>query len=309
MFDIKRVLIWGAGAMGTLYASKLYSYNPDSVMLLADGNRYEKLRLKGLTINGHTFFPQVVKPGNNPGIFDFIIVALKHHQLSESLSEIKDVTGKDAIIMSVMNGIDSEEMLGKVYGKERVLPTVAVGMDALRESDQVTYTNEGKLVFGRAENFAGDEKIQQVKRLFDKASICYEITNDVIRALWWKLMINVGVNQTSAVLKAPFGVFQRSEDARELMEKAMREVIAVAKAQNINLFEKDLKQWYPILYKLSPKGKTSMLQDLEAGRKTEVEIFAGKIVSLGKKCDVPTPINDTLLSIIKVYEQMPNLIV
>lgn len=307
MVDIERVLIWGAGAMGTLYASKLYTYDPEYLFLLAGANRYEMLKEKGLTINGETFFPQVIKPEEKAGAFDLVIVALKHHHLLESLFEIKGVVGTDTIIMSVMNGIDSEEMLANAYGMERVLPTVAVGMDALRESGQVTCINEGKLLFGSAEDFVSEEKIQRVKKLFDNAGIRYEITPDVIRALWWKLMINVGVNQTSAVLRAPFGVFQSSKDARVLMEKAMSEVIAVAKAVNVNLVENDLKQWYPILYSLSPTGKTSMLQDVEAGRKTEVEIFAGKIVALGKQCGVPTPVNDTLLCIIKVYEQMQNL--
>jgi 2-dehydropantoate 2-reductase len=307
MNDIDRVLIWGAGAMGTLYASKLYTYDSNSVYLFAGASRYEILIEKGLTINGQTFFPRVVSPEEKSRPFDLVIVSLKHHQLLESLLELQCAVTTNTVIMSVMNGIDSEEILGQTYGNEKVLPTVAVGMDALRETGQVTYTNEGRLIFGKAETFANEEKIQRVKRFFDKTGISFEITSDIVRALWWKLMINVGVNQTSAVLKAPFGVFQSSKDARMLMEKAMSEVIAVAKAMNVNLVENDLNQWYPILYGLSPSGKTSMLQDVEAGRKTEVEVFAGKIVALGKQYDIPTPVNDTLLSIIKVYEHMRNL--
>ena len=77
-------------------------------------------------------------------------------------------------------------------------------------------------------------------------------------------MVNVGVNQASAVMRAPYGVFQTSPDAQALMEALMREVIELAKRVGVNLGEKDLDDWYPVLKSVSPEGKTSMLQDMEA---------------------------------------------
>jgi 2-dehydropantoate 2-reductase len=124
----------------------------------------------------------------------------------------------------------------------------------------------------------------------------------MIRMLWWKFMVNVGMNQASAVMRAPYGVIQSSPHARELMEALMREVVVLAKAGGINLVEKDIDDWYGFLKTLSPRGKTSMLQDIEAGRKTEIEIFAGKVVELGKTHGIPTPVNETLLRIISVLE-------
>ncbi len=86
------------------------------------------------------------------------------------------------------------------------------------------------------------------------------------------------------------------------MEAAMQEVVNLAQAAKVNLAEQDIKNWYQYLFTLSPNGKTSMLQDLEAGRKTEVEMFGGKVVELGKTYGVPTPVNQTLLRIITVLE-------
>jgi 2-dehydropantoate 2-reductase len=125
----------------------------------------------------------------------------------------------------------------------------------------------------------------------------------MIRMLWWKFMINVGVNQASAVMRAPYGVFQSSPDAQALTEALMREVIVLAQRIGVNLAEQDLDEWHPVLKRLSPEGKTSMLQDVEAGRKTEVEIFGGKVVELGERYGVPTPVNQTVLNIIRVLEQ------
>ncbi len=116
-------------------------------------------------------------------------------------------------------------------------------------------------------------------------------------------MVNVGINQASAVMRAPYGVFQSSPDAQALMETLMREVLLLAQRVGVNLGEQDLDEWNAVLKTLSPRGKTSMLQDIEASRKTEIEIFAGKVVELGKSHGIPTPVNQTILNIVHVLEQ------
>ena len=147
--------------------------------------------------------------------------------------------------------------------------------------------------------------MKRVQRAFDRAGIAHETPEDMIRIMWWKFMINVGMNQSSAVMRANYGVFRESMDARALMKALMQEVIDVAKAAGVNLQEKDIDDWEKFLISLSSEGKTSMFQDIEAGRKTEVEIFGGKMVNMGKKYSIPTPVNETMLRIIRVLEQYP----
>ncbi len=89
-----------------------------------------------------------------------------------------------------------------------------------------------------------------------------------------------------------------------IMESAMRKVLAIAKASHVNLVEENLTNWYSLLSALSPEGKTSMLQDIEAGRKTEVDMFAGKVVESGTKYAIPTPINTTFLRMLNVIENV-----
>ena len=115
-------------------------------------------------------------------------------------------------------------------------------------------------------------------------------------------MINVGINQTSAVLRQPFLAFQTSDEARNLMESSMREVISLSEKVKVNLTEEDINRFNEILMGMNPEGKTSMLQDVEAGRKTEVEMFAGKVISLGKQYNVPTPVNQRLFDLIREIE-------
>jgi len=115
-------------------------------------------------------------------------------------------------------------------------------------------------------------------------------------------MINVGINQVSAALRAPYGVFQGPGEARELMESAMREVVLLASKLHISLTEADVREWYAVFRDLNPEGKTSMLQDVEGRRKTEVEMFAGKVIELGRRFGVATPVNERLFDMIRKIE-------
>jgi 2-dehydropantoate 2-reductase len=301
--EIKTVAVLGAGAMGAVYASKFFDASTFSTVLVARDSRYDRLREEGCIVNGKRYLIPVFHPDGPFHTSDLIIVALKNHNLAEAVPDLKNLVGDQTTIISVMNGLDSEEYLGSVYGMDKVLYAIALGIDAVREGNSVTYTNPGKIFFGQADNSHLSEQVLRVQEALQKARIAHDIPPDMIRMLWWKFMINVGVNQASAVTRAPYGVFESSPDAQALMDELMREVIVLAKHAGVNLKEQDLHDWYAVLKTLSPKGKTSMLQDIEAGRKTEVEIFAGKVVDLGKSYGIPTPVNRTLLSIIHVLEQ------
>jgi len=303
--EIKKVAVLGAGAVGAVYASRFFDASPFSTVLVARGPRYDRLRAEGLVVNGKHYSIPVIHPDADSSPADLIIVALKNHNLPEAINDLKNLVGDETTLISVMNGLDSEEYLGSVYGMDKVLYAIAVALDALREGNSVTYTNPGKVFFGEPDNSHPSERVLRVKAAFGRAGVVSEIPTDMIRMLWWKFMVNVGVNQASAVMRAPYGVFRSSPDARALMTTLMREVIALAQRTGVDLGEQDLDGWNAVLKTLSPEGKTSMLQDIEAGRMTEVEVFAGKVVELGQSYGVPTPVNQTVLSIVHVLEQYP----
>jgi len=299
----ERISVIGAGAMGAVYASKFYDMDKSSISLIAGGHRYAHLSGKGFIVNGKHYAIPVFSPEEKMPPSDLILVAVKNHHLPQAIRDMNKAVGEATHVLSVMNGIDSEKQIGAVYGVEKVLFAVAVGIDAVREGGHVTYSRNGKLYFGEAENRVTTERVKALQALFDRAGILHETPDDMIRTLWWKFMINVGINQASAVLRAPYGVFHRFREARDLMEAAMREVIRLAKAAKISLSEQDIQEFYSFLTKLSPDGKTSMLQDVEAKRKTEVEIFAGRVIELGEQYGVPTPVNETLYRILRITEQ------
>jgi len=300
--QIKKVSIIGLGAVGCIYASRLHDMDYASVTVIADVDRIERYKRDKYIINGRAYDFNYVSPEEKTEPDDLIIVSVKFNNLKQAINEINNHVGEDTIILSLLNGISSEEIIGETYGLDKLLYGICIGIDAVRQGNVVTFSKSGKLVFGERANVIYSPKVQAVKELFDSAEIPYKIPEDMIRFLWWKFMVNVGINQSSAILGAHYNVFQTNSDARALMEAAMWEVINVSKKVGINLNENDLLSWYEVLYKLSPEGRTSMLEDIENRRKTEIELFGETVCMLGEKYGVETPVNKTLVSIIKVLE-------
>ena len=304
MQKIKNVAVLGAGAMGAYFITRFIETPGITTQVIARGEHYERLKRDGLTVNGHPYVLPVVQPDEVETPADLVIVALKYHHLPEALPDLKKAVGDQTTIISVMNGLDSEEIIGEMYGMDKVLYAISVGIDALRQGSWVSYTQPGKHYIGEARN--GDqptERVQRVQQAFTQAGIPWQTPADMLRILWWKFMVNVGMNQASAVMRAPYGIFQTSPAAQRLMEALMQEVIELAGAQGIDLTGQDLADWYAILKRLSPDGKTSMLQDIEAGVKTEVEMFGVKAIQMGEEHNIPTPFNQAVVSIIQVLEE------
>ncbi len=289
--------------MGAAYASRFYDFDRASISLAASGKRSQRLKAEGLVVNNKHYAIPVLSPEDPASPADLIIVALKHQYLADALQDLKNRVGDNTVFLSVMNGLDSELIIGAVYGEDKIVYATAVGIDAQRNGNVINYSKGGTIFFGEAENTFLTERVKNIQALFERAGIAYQTPPDMMRIMWWKFMINVGINQASVVLSAPYGVFQTSKHAQQIMESAMREVMTVAESAGVNLVEKDIQDWYTYLKTFDPAGKTSMLQDIEAGRETEVDIFAGKVIDLGKTYDIPTPVNEILYHAIKVLEQ------
>lgn len=222
--------------------------------------------------------------------------------MEDAIRAVKNQVGENTLILSALNGITSEAMIGEVYGHDKVLYSVAQGMDAVKEGNRLTYAHMGFLCFGDREPGSSSAKVKRVADFFTKMEFPYLVDTDMPKRLWGKLMLNVGVNQAVAVYGSSYGVIQKEGQARDTMIAAMREVIALAEKEGIDLTEADLDYWLGVLSQLSPEGKPSMRQDVEAGRYSEVELFAGIVIDLGKKYGIATPVNQSLYDQIKATE-------
>jgi 2-dehydropantoate 2-reductase len=300
-YSFNKISVIGAGAMGAYYASRFFEMGGVDVALIAGGERYERLRDLGLIVNGRPYAIPVRKQ-EEAAPSDLVFVAVKNHHLQQAIQDMSGAVGDATLILSVMNGIQSEEQLGAAFGFKKVLYAIVLGIDAVREGNAVTCSKQGRLFFGEAENQVISNRVKTLQNFFTEAGIVHETPPDMIRTLWWKYMINVAINQVSAILDAPYAVMQRSQSAQDLMKEAMEEVVAIARAKGIALSDQDVRGFFPIMQGFAPEGKTSMVQDVESRRKTEVETFAGKVVEMGSGLGIPTPVNRTLLRLLQAIE-------
>ncbi|MDR2049810.1 MAG: 2-dehydropantoate 2-reductase, partial [Treponema sp.] len=237
---------------------------------------------------------------------DLVIVACKNHHLAELTGDLKPFVGKDTVIVSLLNGITSEEELGAVFGRERLPLAMILGADSQRKGGEVRFTRRGVVHFGDGRETERDKNIAE---FFTRAGLPFEYhPADMKKTLWFKFMVNVGVNQTSALLRLPYRAFKKKSpffirEACEILESAMKEVIAIAAAEGISLGEKDIETWLENVDLLSDDGYTSMAQDVLAGRKTEAELFGFAVMEYGKKHGIPTPVNETLYRALRAIEQ------
>lgn len=307
MHPIRNVLVCGAGAVGSSYLERLHGLDPALVAAVASGERRARLAREGVTVNGRPLPIRTVGPGDGGPPADLILVAVKQHHLAAAIEDMRPFVGGDTVVLSLLNGITSEDVLAAAFGREHILHGFVVGNDVLREGSASRYTRIGRLVFGAAGGAADDPRVREVQALLDRAGIPGAVPADIVREQWWKFMLNVGVNQVSAVLRAPMGAFAAVPEVRELTRAASLEVVAVAQAERIALAPADVDAIFPIIATLAPYGKSSMLQDVEAGRKTEVEIFAGEVCARGRRHGVATPVNEVLGAILRGMERLAGL--
>jgi 2-dehydropantoate 2-reductase len=278
------------------------------VSVLADSARLGRFEAEGFLLNGERMrfplLPAGVSPraGEEP---DLVILAVKNHHLERAIADMGPCVGERTLVLSLLNGITSEDDLAAAFGRERVPYAMILGIDAVREGNATVFSSAGKIHFGDAKNAEGawSPRVSRIASFFDRCGLGYVVPADMIRALWYKFMINVGINQASAVLRATYEPFQVLDEARRVMEAAMRELVEISGALGTGLVEADMLSWMGTLRGLSPDAKTSMYQDVAAGRKTEVEAFAGTVITLGEKTGIPTPVNRLLFDMIRTIEQ------
>ena len=300
--SIEKVAIIGKGAVGLLYGSMIEAaLGVGTVEFVMDDERFARHEGDSVTINGEACKIATV-PASRARMADAVILTIKTTGLSAALDTMEAVVGPSTRIASLCNGIRSEKAVAERFGWERTVLSVAQGMDAVFIGDAMTYTHSGEIRFGAAEGTAAGV-VEDFAELYGRAGISHTVENDIVRRMWTKLMLNVGLNQTCMVYGGTYGsVLEPGGEQLRCFVAAMREARAVAEAEGVGLTEADLSQMVELVRGLDPAGMPSMAQDRVNGKLTEVEEFAGTIRELGAKHGIVTPTNDWLYQQVRTIE-------
>ena len=288
---MRKVIIIGLGAVGLTYAVKLRGKCELSILI--DNERKQRYAKEKPVFNGKEQEFSYILPTDKFNA-NLILVATKFNGLESVIKNIKNFVTDETRIISLINGISSEEKISEAYPNAKILKSYFIGHSAVRSGNSVTQDGIGEIVIER------DEFVEQ---FFKEAGVQYFIPKDMNYAMWLKFTLNVFSNQVSAILDMNFGQMKRNKAFMDFAKKVITEVKQIAEKKGIKNLENLESDAIKAINVMCDEGKTSMHQDILAKRPTEVDIFAGEIIRLGKELGVPTPYNQVLYDLIKIKEE------
>ena len=301
---IQSVAILGAGAVGCYVLWGLAdkaAANSLQLGVVAEGSRAERLRQNGCTINGQVYHPQVWTPQQAHGV-DLLIVALKYGALPGALDSIRTVVSEHTVVMSLMNGVDSEDLIAAQIGAAHVLSAL-IKVASHRTEDGVRFDPETTLgiIYGELAAPFDSDRVQAVRALFADTGIHFRVTEHIREEIWSKFRLNVCNNLPQAILGAGVGCYSDSAHIKAISDGLRRELEAIAAAKGIDLSKAAAASTHGSA--VPPTARYSTLQDLDAGRHTEIDMFSGALMRMGRELGIPTPYNEYTYHMIKALEE------
>ena len=298
--EIKTVAVLGAGAVGSYVIWGLSRRKDIRLGVIAEGERAERMK-KGCLINGTVYHPEVWTP-QDARETDLLIVALKYGALPAALEGIRMITGEKTTVMSLMNGVNSEELISEKIGASHVLHSL-IKIASHKEGNGYYFNPETTIgiIFGELTAPYQSERVQAVESLFKDTGLHYRVTEHIREEIWSKFRLNVCNNLPQAILGAGVGCYQDSVHMKQISGGLRRELEAVAAAKGIDISQADSSSSHGSA--VPPSARYSTLQDLDAGRHTEIDMFSGALVRMGRELGIPTPYNEYTYHMIKALEE------
>ena len=299
--DIKKVAVLGAGAVGSYVIWGLSNNKNITLGVVADGERNERLKNQGLMINGTKYTPQVWTPEEAHNV-DLLIVSLKYGSLRGALKDIQTIVGENTTVMSLMNGVDSEEIIAEKIDKSHILYSF-IKVASQKKEDGYHFDPETTvgIYFGELQQPYESERVKAVDDIFENTGLHWIITDDIQAEIWGKFKLNVCNNLPQAILRACVGCYRDSEHMKAIQNGLKKELEAIAEAKGIDISKADRMSGRGSA--VPPKARYSTLQDLDAERHTEIDMFSGALMRMGKELGIPTPYNEYTYHMIKALEE------
>ena len=296
-----KVALIGAGAVGAYFIKGFGDAPVGSVsefFVIADGERKERLTRDGVKINGKIYHP-TVKTSKEAGICDVIVVATKSTKIREITDYLPDMTGEQTAVLSMLNGVESEEIIAAKIGWEHVIHSIIL-IASRRTSEEVVYDEDypTTIFYGALESVTNaPAKLQAVSDAFAGTRINVKRSKDIMYDEWYKYARNITNNFPQAVLCAPAAMYTRSEHGLFIAEKLWQEVRVLAQLKGVTLSE------HVELYPCADSSRYSTLQDIDSKRRTEADSLCGYLINLANENNIPVPYLEYTYNAIKVLEE------
>lgn len=302
-----KICILGAGSLGSTIGGALAEAGMDVYLINRRPEFVQKINETGLKMRvGETEKLVPIKARTRSegiGPVDLIIVLVKSFHTKEAMEAATDLLGENTMVMSLQNGLGNEEVLAEIVGEKRIIAGKTYVGGVMLEPGYVLAGIEGKHTYIGELDGTVTERITNVSKAFTRAGLATVVSHNILGIIWDKLLINAATGALSGITKLTYGGLYDIPEIEAIALQAVEEGIAVAKSNGIGLSIEDPKEiWLKAAEGLPADFKASILQSLEKGSVTEIDYINGAIVRWGKRCQVATPYNETLVANIKGIE-------
>ncbi|MDD5866747.1 MAG: 2-dehydropantoate 2-reductase [Lachnospiraceae bacterium] len=301
--SIRTCALIGAGAVGSYFIYCLSDKMKENFSVVASGDRAKRLKT-GIVINGKTYYPNIKRPEEVHGV-DLLLVAVKYRALESILPDLTTIIDKDhTIVLSLLNGVNSEDVIRQaIHPKNLVWSFMKI--QSTRTKDSVIFDPERTLgLYYGIPGFTNEKDnpvLSNLSAFLSATSIRSHFCPDILSELWGKFYLNVTSNLPQAVIDVGVGALEDSPYLKHIADGLGSEVIKIAEAKGISISS---VLTGPVNSRVAEKSAAySTLQDLRAGRQTEVDVFSGEIIRMGRELGIATPYNEVVYDFIKALEE------
>ena len=296
-----KIAVMGAGGIGGCFGGLLAKSGLD-VTLIARGAHLEAIQKNGLQViqpeGGYTVEVKATDDPSQVGPVDLVLLSVKTYQNEQTIPMIKPLVEREGTVITLQNGVESAKEVAQVYGPERVLPGAAYLLCNIDSPGVVRQRAPvARMAFGES-NGNRSRRAIAFQDIFSKAGIEADLSEDIMRALWSKLLYNTPANGLACASRLTPKAFFEYAQGKALFESTFREVASVATASGVPLGDIDVKGAMRLVAQRPLDGKGSMQADLEAGRPLELEAIVGSISRIGREVNAATPLIDVLYALL-----------
>jgi 2-dehydropantoate 2-reductase len=292
-----RIAVVGVGAEGGFFGALLANAGND-VTLIARGQNLDALRTNGLFIKSNSLgdIRLSVKATDRPAEVDpvdLIMFCVKTYDLDSAAQQMSPLIRKGTVIIPVQNGVEAADRIGKIVGSEHLLGGVSWVSARVEKPGVIIHGGSTRLVFGE---LAGGvtRRTEEISKVLKGANIAAELHPNIRQALWEKMVSNAAAAGVFSLIRLPAGPVRDCPDSMQLLRDTMEENVVVAKACGVAISERFVDDTMRELKGYASWVRPSMLVDLMAGHRLELDATVGTIVRLGREKGVETPINSTI---------------
>jgi 2-dehydropantoate 2-reductase len=305
-----RIAVVGAGAMGTIFGAGFTEGGHETVLVDVSRPLVDRLEAEGATIDRKGEVRTVrVAATTDPsavGPCDLVVFFVKCYQTAAAAEGARPLVGDSTLVASLQNGWGNGETLARTFSEERLAVGVTYHSGTVRGVGEIAHTGLGPTVVGAYAD--GDlDKVRPLVEAIESAGFDVTASPQIRTEIWKKLVVNAATLPTAALTGLTAGGLGEAGPMRDVVDEVTREAVATARAQGYEIDESERVEFIHGLLERAGPGKPSMLQDVEAGRRTEIDVINGAVVRAARDHGVETPLNRTLVAMVKAYERAHSL--